>query len=71
MVNEKWYNRWLRLQNVLVPGRIYIARCLWHLGDFYNIYLPAKYKRRPKKSYYLRAGPWHCAIWQIRRYLFH
>ena len=34
-------------------------------------HLSAKYKRRPKKSYYLSAGPWHCAIWQIRRWLLH
>ena len=33
--------------------------------------LPAKYKWRPQKSYYLRAGPRHWAIWQIRRWLFH
>ena len=40
MFIEKWYNRWLRLLNMLFPGRIYIARCLWHLGDFRNIFLP-------------------------------
>ena len=34
-------------------------------------HLPAKSKRRPKKSYYLSAGHWHCAIWQIRRWLLH
>ena len=40
MVIEKWYNRWLRLLNMLFPGRIYIALCLWLLGDFRNIFLP-------------------------------
>ena len=24
-----------------------------------------------KKSYYLSAEPWHCAIWQVRRWLLH
>ena len=32
-------------------------------------HLPAKYKWRPKKSFYLSARRWHCAIWQIRRWL--
>ena len=66
MVIEKWYNRWLRLLNVLFPGRIYIARGPWHLGDFCNIFLPNICEDQ-KKSYYLSAGPWHCATWQIRR----
>ena len=34
-------------------------------------HLPAKYKWRPKKSYYLSVDPWHCTIWQIRRWLLH
>ena len=40
MVIEKWYNRWLLLQNMFFPGRIYIARGRWHVGDFCNIFLP-------------------------------
>ena len=44
----------------------------WHcaLREFLQ-YLPAKYKWRRKKSYYLRAGPWHWAKWQIRPWLLH
>ena len=36
-------------------------------------HLPAKYtvSEDQKKSYYLSAGTWHCAIWQIRRWLLH
>ena len=34
-------------------------------------YLHAKCKRRPKKSYYLSARPWHCPVWQIRCWLLH
>ena len=37
---NRWYNRWLRLLNMLFPGRIYIARGPWHLGDFCNIFQP-------------------------------
>ena len=40
MVFEKWYNRWLRLLNMLVSGRIYTARGPWHLEDFCNLFLP-------------------------------
>ena len=29
---------------MLFPGRIYIARIPWHLGDFCNIFLPNIYK---------------------------
>ena len=61
IVIEKWYNRWLRLLNILFLGRIYIARGPWHLGDFCNIFLPNESEDQ-KKSYYLSAGPWHCAI---------
>ena len=49
---------WLRLPNMLFPGRIYIARGPWHLGDFCNIFL-ANISEDQIKSYYLRAGPWH------------
>ena len=55
---------------MLFPGRIYIARGPWHFGDFCKLF-PAKYKWRPKKSCYLSPEPWHCAIWQIRRWLGH
>ena len=37
---EKWYNRWLGLLTMLLPGRIYIALGPWHFGDFCNIFLP-------------------------------
>ena len=33
-------------------------------------HLSAKYKWRPKKSYYLSVELWHSVIWQIRRWLF-
>ena len=39
-VRKKWYNRWLRLLNMLFPGRIYISRGPWHSADFCNIFLP-------------------------------
>ena len=55
---------------MLFPGRIYIARGPWHLRDFCNIFLP-NLSEDQKMSYYLSAGPWHCAIWQIRRWLLH
>ena len=63
---EKWYNKWIRLVNMLFPGRIYIAQGSWHFGDFCNIFLP-NIGEDQKKSYYLSAEPWHCATWQIRR----
>ena len=50
---------------MLFLGRTYIARGPWHLGDFCNIFLP-NISEDQKKSYHLRAGPWRCAIWQIR-----
>ena len=34
-------------------------------------HLPAKYKWRPKKFYYLSVETCHCATWQIRRWLLH
>ena len=40
------------------------------LWGFCNIFLPDISKDQ-KKSYQLSAGPWHCAIWQIRRWLLH
>ena len=67
---EKWYDRWLRLLNMLFPGRIYIARGTWHLGDFCSIFLP-NISEDQKKSNYLSTGPWHCVRWQIRRWLLH
>ena len=33
-----WYNKWLRLLTMLLPGRIYIALSPWHFGDFRNIF---------------------------------
>ena len=41
---------------MLFPGRIYIARGPWHLGDFCNIFLP-NISEDQKNSYYLRTGP--------------
>ena len=55
---------------MLFPGRIYIARGPWHLGNFCNIFQP-NISEDQKKSYHLRAGPWHLAIWQIRCWLLH
>ena len=63
---SKWYNRCLCLLHMLLPVRIYIARGPWHVGDFCNIFLP-NINEDQKKSYYLSEGPWHWAIWQIRR----
>ena len=53
---EKWYNRWLRLLTMLLPGRICIALGPWHFGDFRNIFLP-NIGENQKKSYELSAGP--------------
>ena len=39
IVFEKWYNRWLRLLTMLLPGRIYIALGTWHYRDFRSIFL--------------------------------
>ena len=63
-------NGTLLLLNMLFPGRIYIARVPWHLRDFFNIFLP-NISEDQKKSFYLGAGPWHCARWQIRGWLLH
>ena len=52
---EKWYNRWLRLPTMLLPGRIYIALGPWHFGDFRNIFLP-NIGEDLQKSYDLSAG---------------
>ena len=55
---------------MLLPGRIYIAWSSWHLGNFCNILLP-NISEDQQQSYYLCAGPWHCAVWQIRRWVLH
>ena len=55
-VIEKWYNRWLRLLTMLLPGRYYIALSPWHFGDFRNIFSPNVGEDR-KKSFDLSAGP--------------
>ena len=60
----------MRLLNVLFPGRIYIVQGPWLLGGFCYIFLP-NINEDQKKSYYLRAGPWHWTLWQIRRWLLH
>ena len=56
IVIEKWYNRWLRLLTMLLPGRIYIVLGPWHFGDFCNIFLPTIGDNQIK-SYDLSAGP--------------
>ena len=55
----------------VIPGPdLHCARPLASRGFWQH--LPAKYKWWPKKKfYYLSAGPWHCAIWQIQRWLSH
>ena len=53
---RKWYNTWLRLLTMLLPGRIYIAQGSWQFGDFRNIFLP-NIGEDQKKSYDLSAGP--------------
>ena len=65
---EKWYNRWLRLLKTSFPCRINIVRGPWHSADFCNIFLP-NISEDQKKSYYLSAGPCHCATCHIRRWL--
>ena len=40
------------------------------LRGFLQIFLP-NLSEDQKKSYYLSAGPWHCALWQILRWLLH
>ena len=55
---------------MLFWGRIYIVRGPWHLEDFCNIFLP-NLSEDQEKLHYLSAGPWHCAIWQIRHWLLH
>ena len=56
IVIEKWYNRWLRLLTMLLPGRISIALGSWHFGDFRNIFLP-NIDENQKKSYDFSLGP--------------
>ena len=55
---------------MLFPGRIYITRVPWHLGNFCNIFQP-NISKDQKKSYHLRARSWHLAIRQIRCWLLH
>ena len=55
---------------MLFLGRIDIAQGHWHLKRFLQ-HLLVKISEGQKKSYYLSAGPWHCAIWQIRLWLLH
>ena len=60
---KKWYNKWLRLLTMLLPGRIYIAPGPWHSGDFRNIFFLNIGK--DQKSLTISAlGPlcWYCAI---------
>ena len=58
MVIQKRCNRWLRLLNMLLPGQIYNVLGPWHFGDFCGIFMPNTGDDQ-KKSYNLRAGPWH------------
>ena len=53
---EKWYNRWLRLLTMLLPGRIYFALGPWHFRDFCNVFLPNDGEDQ-KKSYDFSSGP--------------
>ena len=50
IVFENWYNRWLRLLTILLPGRIYITLGPWNFGDFRNIFL-RNIGEDQKKSY--------------------
>ena len=52
----KWYNRWLRLLIMLLPGQIYIALGPWHFGDFCKIFLPNIGKTKQKSNDF-RVGP--------------
>ena len=55
---------------MLFPCRIYIALGPWHLRNFGDIF-PLNISEDQKKSYYLTVRPWHCAIWEIQRWLVH
>ena len=70
-VNRYWkiVQKMVTLTKHVIPGPDLHCAVPLALRGFLQ-HLPAKYKWRPKKSYYLRAGPWHCTIWQIRRWLF-
>ena len=47
-------NRWLGLLNILFPSQIYIARSLWHLEDFCNIFLPNISKDQKSPTFWAR-----------------
>ena len=52
------------------PRDTTVARGPWHFGHFCNIFLP-HLSEDQNKFCYLSTGPWHCTIWQIRRWLLH
>ena len=56
VVIEKWYNRWLRLPTMLLPGWIYIALGPWHFKDVCDIFLP-NIGEDQKKSHDFSSGP--------------
>ena len=58
MVIEKWYNRWLRLLTMLLPGRIYIALGPWHFGNFCNVFLPIVGEDQKKVLRFQRGDLW-------------
>ena len=60
----------ITVTNHVILGPVYIAPGPWYFRDFSNIFLPNKGEDK-KKSYDLRAGPWHCVIWWIRPWLVH
>ena len=72
IVIEKWYNRWLRLLTMLLPGRIYIALGPWHFGDICNIFLPNTGEDQKKSQFQLEAPSWYwIVLWWIRPWLMH
>ena len=56
IIIKKWFDRWLRLLTMLLPGRIYIALGPCHFGDFCNIFL-LNIGKDQRKFYDLSAGP--------------
>ena len=73
IVIEKWYNRWIRLLTMLLPGRIYIEPGPWHFGDFCKIFLSSIGEDQKKfLRFERRALSWYCDIlWSIRPWLMH
>ena len=71
-VNRYWkmVQKMITLTKHVIPGLDLLCAGPRHFGDFFNIFQP-NISEDQKKSYYLSAGPWHWALWQIRRWILH